>query len=296
MVQTSTPFGTYTLSPWRESVRRAASATPVSKPGMWMISILRKLALLGHTPGMTGPLDIEVADGVKARLFPGSNRCEKRAFAGVHIWDSRERKVLDQAVAAKPQDENFVFLDVGANVGLYSLFVNASAKLHGRMTTIIAVEPDAENRSRLTFNFAASGCEGIVEPIGIADEAGTGVLTDAGANRGSVAIVRDGDGVSIPLDTLDGLLARHNLDHVDAMKIDIEGRDEAALRAMLENAPQAVWPRLLIVETGREADSALVELMRKYGYSLRERVGINAILEFDPSGGSNQKAGEGNEG
>ena len=82
MAGKTAPHGTYGLSSWRETVRRMASIAPRNKPGMWLVSILRNASLFGHTPGMDGPLDVEVAEGVKARLYPKSNRCEKRAVPG----------------------------------------------------------------------------------------------------------------------------------------------------------------------------------------------------------------------
>ena len=283
MAQTSAPFGTFALPPWRERLRVSANRAPSGKLGAWMISLLRKASLAGHKSGMAGPLDIDVADGVKARLFPASNRCEKRAYAGVHIWDSEERNSLMQAVEAHHADRPFVFLDVGANVGLYSLFVDAAARAAGKSTQIIAVEPDEENRARLTFNCKASSCDAIIEPIGISDTPGIGHLTPAKENRGAVAIVDDGTGVEVQLETLAELIARHQLTHVDAMKLDIEGRDDAALRAMIQQAPSSVWPRLIIVELSNKGKDSIVDHLIENGYTLQRRTRINAILDFNDS-------------
>lgn len=280
MAQTSAPFGTFALPPWRERLRLSANSAPSGRLGYWIISLLRKASLVGHTTGMAGPLDINVAEGVNARLFPSSNRCEKRAYAGVHIWDLEERNSLTKAVKAHDNDRPFVFLDVGANVGLYSLFVDAAARNEGKQTQIIAVEPDEENRQRLTFNCNASTCNAIIEPIGISDTPGTGHLTPAGKNRGAVAIVDDGAGVPVKLETLAELIARHQLSHVDAMKLDIEGRDEAALRALLKQAPSSVWPRLIIVELNNKGQNPIVDHLIENGYTLQRRTKINAIMDF----------------
>lgn len=284
MAQTSAPFGTFALPPWREWLRLSANRAPSGKLGSWMISLLRKASLVGHKTGMAGPYDIDVADGVRARLFPASNRCEKRAFAGVHIWDSEERNCLTEAVKAHKENRPFVFLDVGANVGLYSLFVDAAARATGKATQIIAVEPDEENRDRLTFNCNASACDAVIEPIGISDTPGVGHLTPAGKNRGAVAIVDDGGGVEVKLETLAELIERHQLSHVDAMKLDIEGRDDAALRALIKQAPASVWPRLVIVELSNKGENSIIDHLVENGYSLQRRTRINAILDFnDPT-------------
>lgn len=281
MAHTSAPFGTYALPPWRERLRLSAQKAPSGKLGSWMISLLRKASLAGHQTGMAGPLDIDVAEGVKARLFPASNRCEKRAYAGVHIWDSEERHSLTQAINAHSEERPFVFLDVGANIGLYSLFVDAAARAAGKSTKIIAVEPDEENRARLTFNCNASACNAIIEPVGISDASGVGHLTPAKENRGAVAIVDDGTGVEVRLETLAELIERHQFTHVDAMKLDIEGRDDAALRAMIHQAPSTVWPKLIVVELSNKGQNSIIDHLLANGYKLQRRTRINAILDFN---------------
>ena len=281
MDKASAPFGTYALTPWRETLRRCASATPNGRFGLWMVSVLRKASLLGHQSTMHGPHDVNVAPGVNARLYPGTNRCEKRAFAGVHLWDRHERISLENSIRAHSAERPFVFLDIGANVGLYSLFVHAAAADAGKTCQIIAIEPDTENRNRLTFNCEASGCELIVEPIGIAHRHGTGFLTEARNNRGTVSIAYTGPGVEVELQTLAGLIKRHQLDHVDALKIDIEGRDASSLRALIEQAPKKVWPRLMIIEIYNRSENPILDYLRQHGYQLHKRTKTNAILEFD---------------
>ena len=283
MAQSPAPFATFALSPWREWLRLSANKAHSGKLGFWVISLIRKTSLAGHNKGMAGPLDINVASGVKARLFPSSNRCEKHAFAGVHIWDLEERNSLALAVKAHEAERPLVFLDIGANVGLYSLFLNAVARTEDKPTQIIAVEPDAENRDRLTFNCNASSCNAIIEPIGISHESGTGRLIQAKENRSAVAIVDDDTGIEVKLETLAELIERHKLSHVDAMKLDIEGRDEAALRALLAQVATSVWPRLIIIEIDNHLENSIIDHLIQQDYTLQRRTKINAIMEFtDP--------------
>ena len=247
---------------------------------MWIISTVRGLALLGHRVGLSGPLDINVAENVNVRLFPSSNRCEKRALAGVHIWDARERQALDEALSNHKADNPFVFVDVGANVGLYTLFVHASAKQLNQSVKLLAIEPDLENRNRLSFNLEASLCNAEVDPSGVAGEAGTGFLSEARKNRGEVHVSSRGTGQEINLNTLENIVIEHGLDHIDAMKVDIEGHDLAALQSFLKSAPTDLWPKLLIVETQKNSDSEVVVMLKEHDYKLQERAGINAIMTY----------------
>ncbi len=289
MAKSPAPFGSYALTPWRDLVRRSADSMPSGRLGIWLVSLMRRASLLGHPKGMQGPHDISVVEGVNARLYPGSNRCEKRAYAGVHLWDLPERTCLEEAIKAHQDERPFVFLDVGANVGLYSLFAHAFAAQAGKNHTIIAIEPDPENRSRLEFNCQASNCDLQIEPIGIAHQAGVGFLTQAKNNRGTVAVAYSGSGVEVELITLSDLINRHKLEQVDALKIDIEGRDASALRAMTEQASKSVWPRLIIVEIKSQTENPILDYLAQHGYRLRHQAKTNAILEFD---GENSEAVE----
>ncbi len=275
----NSPFGTYSLPAWREGLRRVADAMPVNKPGRWGASLFRRFSLFGSAKGMNGPHDIKVAEGVCARLYPDSNRCEKRAFAGVHQWDPEERAALDGALHDSSR-RPFVFMDVGANIGLYSLFLNATAIRADIETKIIAIEPDETIRARFRFNCAASNADIMIDSVAIAGKSGEGYLAGGETNRGEVALSENVGSNSIPvqLQTLDEVAVRHDLSYIDAMKVDIEGHDHAALAALFKNAVPALWPQLLIVETGRDENAPALDLVLSNGYQLQKRAGINAVL------------------
>jgi len=184
----SPPFGTYALPPAREAWRRKADGYKDSRIGRALISRARKKALGGET----GPFDVEVADGVLARLYPKGNRCEKRAFAGVQVWDLPERRAIKDAIEA-PSDRRFVFLDVGANVGLYSLYAQAYAKTAGRDIRIIAFEPGLEICARLEANISASGAKVEIIRSAISDKPGIGHLSGDERNRGETRLSERSD-------------------------------------------------------------------------------------------------------
>ena len=264
------PFGSYALPPARERLRRRAEACADTQIGRWHISALRKRAIRG----LREPFDVTVAPDLNARLYPSGNRCEKRALAGVQIWDAEERAALRTAVEAGTDE--FIFLDIGANAGLYTLFVNAYARQQGRPVRLIAVEPSEEMAARLTFNADASNAPVELIRSAISDQSGTAFLSEGETNLGEASLSETGQPVTV--ETLAGLCARLELTRIDAMKIDIEGQDEAALRAFFADAPEALHPRLLIAET-QGPDSPLVELARAHNYLVDDATALNAILK-----------------
>lgn len=274
MSDLSPPFGTYALPAQQESWRKRADKYPDTRWGRMMISRARKKALRGSTE----PFDVEVIPGLNARLYPSGNRCEKRAFAGVQVWDCVERQALKTAIET-PSDPEFIFLDVGANVGLYSLFVNAYAKAANVETRILAIEPGLSTCARLEANIQANKAPVQIIRAAISDAPGTGKLGGGETNRGEAKLQNSGqDGETVVIDTLARICRAHGVTHINAMKLDIEGHDLKALTGFFEDAPERLHPGLLILETGREETSPLIELCAKHDYIVSERPGINSIL------------------
>lgn len=269
------PFGTYALPPAREAWRKKADGYKNTRMGRALISRARKKALTHEE----GPFDVQVDDGVLARLYPSGNRCEKRAFAGVQVWDLKERLALKSAIE-NPSDTPFVFLDVGANVGLYSLYVNAYAAQAKRAAQIIAIEPGVETCARLEANIAANNANVQIIRAAISDAPGTGHLGGGEVNRGEAKLsAQSSDTETVVVDTLPRVARTLGITRIDAMKVDIEGHDLKALTTFFEDASTKLHPSLLILETGREAVSPLIELCTANDYVVTERTKMNTILK-----------------
>lgn len=269
------PFGTYALPQARETLRKKASQYSDTKFGRTMISLARKRAI----KDLNEPFDVEISDSVKARLYPSQNRCEKRAIAGVQIWDAAERDALRQAVKDCP-DETFVFLDVGANVGLYALFVAAYCQEADKSSEILAIEPGKKTAERLSDNITASNAKVQIIRCAISDEPGTGRLGGGETNRGEARLTDSNTDEVVVIDTIARVALSHGLTQIHAMKLDIEGHDLKALTGFFDQAPRNLFPKLLILETGKQAASPIIDLCHTEGYALSGRHGLNAIMRL----------------
>ncbi|MEM1306544.1 MAG: FkbM family methyltransferase [Pseudomonadota bacterium] len=236
--------------------------------------------------GRDGPVDVVAACGMRLRLFPMTNRCEKRAVSGMHHWDHRERGVLLRALDRADRGRPFVFLDIGANVGLYAITVGCHAAAFGHPVRIVAVEPDDTNATRLRVNAELNGIAVELLRTAIGERSGTGRMVGGTTNRGEVRFetvaepcAMDHHTAMTRMISLTDLCAARGIRQIDAMKIDIEGYDLAALRGMFAAAARSLWPRLLIVELGR-GPSEIGALLRDVGYTVRQRTGINGIFEL----------------
>ena len=267
------PFGAHCLSMLREAVRQAGDRAP----WYWLAKLARKIALCGQS----GPFDVSLFGSQKARLHPYDNRCERRAITGVRFWDTAERAALDAAAQAAGSD-GFVFVDAGANVGLYTLSVRAAALAAGVPFQGLAIEPDPTNGARLRCNLDASGADDVaIAPVALSATAGRIQLISVGlANRGEVRLADAGakNAIDVEAKPLLDVVRAAGLARIDAMKVDIEGQEAQALDPFFQAAPKALRPKLLIVETSRDGRPALIDLLKSHGYKVDRRVDINTIL------------------
>lgn len=266
------PFGVFRPGPIERAARSFAGALPDMPLARGAASLL-----LGPAGGRRRrAYDVAIFGAAKARLHPYDNLCEKRVFLAPQFWDRRERALLH--VEIETGGAPFVFVDVGANAGLYSLFVAAAARAAGRPCSIIAVEPEATMRARMAFNFAASEVEATILPYAATTARGPVRLAISPEKRGESRLVESG-GETVEGAPLGVMLAEAGVSRIDAMKIDIEGHEAAALGAFFSGAPEALYPRLLIVETLHEGpDRPTTSLIVSRGYRVVLKTKLNTVF------------------
>ncbi len=272
------PFGSYPPTPLQNWARARGHQLKPGWPGKQMGSLYRRIA--GARDGR--PFDVELFGTQRARLHPYDNSCERRVFCTPQFWEPDERRFLAEYMQSTGSDV-FSFVDVGANVGLYSLYVRAVTQRSGISSKICAVEPEPVVRKRLEFNLAASGADDIdVLPWAAVDEEGTFQLSVDENNRGENCVdgqANDRATVSVEGHRLIDIFDAAGINQPHAMKIDIEGAEYSAIRALLDNEPRRHWPRLILVETFHEDPACPVtELCLKAGYQIRLTTKLNVIL------------------
>jgi FkbM family methyltransferase len=226
------------------------------------------------------PADVEVL-GVRMRLYPYNNICEKRVLFTPQLFDPAELEILSSRIR-----DGFTFVDVGANIGVYSLYVAAIA---GPTARILAIEPQPDIFDRLTYNIGLNPF-GTIKAIAcaLADKAGELTLFVDPRNRGesSVKIVGSGQApaVKVPAITLLELLGQENFRVVDAIKLDVEGAEDLILDPFFRDAPESLFPSLLIIEDGRSQwQTDLPALLEKRGYRLLKQTRLNLVYERQAS-------------
>jgi FkbM family methyltransferase len=274
-IRTEAPFGAFRPTLMQNWMRGLARALPYNYAGRKLASLL-----LGPAGGRrTCAFDVEIFGSQKARLHPGDNICEKRVYLTPHHWDPVERALLARAIGSHT-DDSFVFADIGANAGLYTLFARAETLRAGRKFRALCVEPDPEMRARLAFNVAASGAKEEIEIFPYAATAADGPVGFA-VNRKSrgMSHVDASGALTVEGRSLVSILNEADVSRLDAMKIDIEGHEYDALEAFFENAPPGLLPQLVFLETSHEApERAASALVLSAGYRVALANSLNTVF------------------
>jgi FkbM family methyltransferase len=254
-----------------------AQSAPQNWFGQQIAQICRRLVLRS----VSFPLDTEV-DGIRMRVFLTDNNSEKKYLFMPWRFDLKERELLARSV---PRDG--VFVDIGANIGIYSLWV---AKHLSRKGRIVSFEPNPPAFERLKFNVNANSDlrspewpEVICISKGVSDGLGSLPLFLDPNNLGGSSLVITGTRettVNIEVVTLLSELKRLEIDHIDALKIDIEGAEEKALLPFLENAERTLLPRLLIMERTHSETNQLCSKLLELNYEIQLKTKLNFVFKL----------------
>jgi FkbM family methyltransferase len=130
--------------------------------------------------------------------------------------------------------ESKCFVDVGANMGFYSVL--AGKILSSRGGVVHAIEMDAENVNRIRANLRLNGLRNVtIHEIALGDHHGTVEYYRCGSFRNTLEVLSNDqeryEKVSVPMTTLDSLLAELEI-KPDVIKIDVEGAEYLVLGGM----------------------------------------------------------------
>ena len=271
----SLPFGSCEPSALQTTLIGIGRRLPRNWVGRRIASLIR--SVLKRYSGR--PIDV-IRLGSRMRLYPRSNASEKRLMATPQFFEAIEMALLKKELSAE-----FVFLDVGANAGAYTLFV---ANRVGRNGRIIAVEPHPTALARLNCKLALNGIDWAkVVPAALSDHNGTVSLYINERNIGSSSMLsgRRPDLVTRSIEVqcrrLSSLVQEEGLTRIDALKLDVEGVEDRILVPYLVEAPRTLLPRFMIIEDNRSVwKEDLLGLLERTGYLARATPNGNLVLSL----------------
>ena len=209
--------------------------------------------------------------GVRMKLYGDSRLCEMLYF---DQFEPETRSFLDAYL--RPGD---VFLDIGANVGLYTI---AAARIVGNAGQVHAFEPCSQTFSRLEENVRLNGLRGVsCHRLALSDTNAEAQLSlakdgfDAWNSLGTPYMGEPGGQETVQTVTLDSFIAERGLEgRVTAIKIDVEGWENQVLAGAEKLLSAASAPALCVEFTEEAAQlagsscAALYQTLVRLGFQM----------------------------
>jgi FkbM family methyltransferase len=231
------PFGAFAPSVAQQAIISLAHRSRL-KRGAFRPMLSRLINLL-----RAGPIDTHY-QGAAFRFYHQASATERGALFNPDY----NLEELDFLRANTPGGG--VFVDVGANVGIYAMVLARHVGATGR---VIAIEPHPLIHARLAFNGAASGYRHVkLIAAAAGDNDGELMIETDGGNLGASHIATGAifasNAIRVPSLRLLRILGDAGVSHVDSLKIDVEGYEDRVLIGFFGDAPQALWPRAVVIE------------------------------------------------
>jgi len=177
-----------------------------------------------------------------------------------------------------------VFIDIGANIGMYSFFASNFIK----SGSILAIEADPYNFQKLQTNLSLnSGVNINALNIGVSDKMEIlDLYINNRGNRGGnsfLDIEPQRPTIGIKCVPLLSILIEQKIEFIDGIKIDIEGFEYRVLKEYFNTAPDYLHPRFIILEYHEglveKCGGSSLNLLKEVGYKIKSKEGVNYILE-----------------
>lgn len=191
---------------------------------------------------------IVLSNGIKIAV------CDQRDFLQRNLYYLRGYSLEEQALIASYLQPGDTFIDVGANIGVFSLM---AAEKVGPTGSVVAFEPASDTSARLWENVELNGFEDRITILqcALADEKGELALFDSDVEAndlGKRSFFQHGKAIeTVPVRVFDELVADGTVvlnKPVGALKIDVEGAELLVLEGM-RNFLKQHKPKVVLVES-----------------------------------------------
>jgi FkbM family methyltransferase len=251
------PFGTFAPN-LVQRLLIALAQNSFLKRGLFRGTISRLIMGLGGKP-----IDVRFR-GCAYRLRGQNNLIEY----GLLLNPCYNKRDIDFLIEGSNPGDNFV--DLGSNIGLYTLPMAAAAGANG---VVVAVDANPMMAHTLRDNLAASQFSHVrVFSVAVSDADGRADLMVLKDDVAIVHIVEKTDG-SVPVRTLASIISECAVDSIYGLKIDIEGHEDKALVPFMIAAPHALLPKRIVIEHPKPNEDypGCAAIFAKRGYELVER-------------------------
>jgi len=209
---------------------------------------------------MQSPIDVEFR-GCRYRIDGKNNLAEYGLLLNPKFNKSEIDFLMDGL------QEGGVAIDIGCNIGLYTLPMALKCGEHG---SVIAIDANPGMCERLAENAKLSDMPQIISVCAAVGDRDGSVDLYISKNDVAIVQVRESAGGSIPMRSLLSIVREQQIEKIDALKIDIEHFEDAALVPFFNEISEELLPKRIVIERGRPDgyDQGCRALFKSNGYKL----------------------------
>lgn len=197
------------------------------------------------------PFVVDLSYGIRMGIYPRNEEC--RAIYVRGIYDPNQLVALKTLLP-----KGGVFIDVGANMGYFSVF---AAKIVGDKGRVIAIEPSSREFNRLGHNLKLNRLKNAsAHRLAITDKIGKArisIATDERSSLNTMGYEFSVKGVEkikteeVDSTTLDNFLKVARITKIDLIKLDVEGSEIRALKGAAKSIEK--FHPIIILGTNKDA-------------------------------------------
>jgi FkbM family methyltransferase len=187
------------------------------------------------------------------------------ASGGLSVWyEIAHRNSYAPTDAFRPRP-GWTVVDVGANIGAYSVWAGSSMGSDG---LIVAIEPNPVSQERLRTSLSgltvshtaiAEACGAVAGEVTLHFEPGYTVSSSV------VPFAEASNHVQVTMRPLDEILREQGVGQIDMLKIDVEGAEEDVLAGASDALTRAAR---VILETTEATEPGVRAVLADHGFSL----------------------------
>lgn len=260
-----------------------------------MINIIKFLNKIGFSRGILKKINSKILNyysnknniksfqynyhGKLFNLLPFENATDNKIIISSRKHESHELKFLESL----HKKNNSVFLDIGANMGYYSIMSSDFG-----FDKIYAIEPLTNMHKRIQKHIEMNNLNNLVclIPHALGDKIKNITLFEEPLNYGGSSLIKSPKrtfATNVKMITLDKLIKDNSIKYIDAIKIDVEGYEDRVLMPFFLNFSTTMWPKLVIIEHAHRHEWAddVIQWMINNEYALVFKGKGNSILKLN---------------
>ena len=272
-IDAKSPFGTYQLSGLGRFMWRLAE---------WRFFSLAVRKAVRSVVGryFGGPFDEEV-EGIRFRTYPTDNYDDRKIISKRRLPERLEHKVLTPYL--KP---GVTFVDVGANIGTYSLY---AAELGAN---VFAIEANPASAEKLAFNIRVNRYNKVeLARTAVGEVSDKMQLWSESSNSGFSTLVKEltkgkwnGNWrpTEVTIQPLKEILKNCKMETKMVLKLDVEGFEDRVLLPYLNSSKPSKWPSVVLLETNCRDhwNVNLLDVLARVGYETKAETVDNKLMEL----------------